>query len=82
MHRRTTPEQWLDWVEDHEKLMDALKAEKKEVREIWYEDLINGNLDPMQKILVRELVRNIAAISDRAENAGDLIRIIVAKRKT
>ena len=51
MHRRTTPEQWLDWVEDHEKLMDALKSVKKEVREIWYEDLINGNLESMQKII-------------------------------
>ena len=51
MHRRSTPEQWLDWVEDQEKIMDVLKAEKKEVREVWYEDIINGNLDQLQKVI-------------------------------
>lgn len=51
MHRRDTPEQWLDWVEDHEKLMVALHAAKKEVREVWYEDLMSGNLNPIREAI-------------------------------
>jgi len=37
-------------------------------------------IDDLSKILLRDLIKNISAISDRAENAGDRIRIIIAKR--
>ncbi|MBN1764344.1 MAG: DUF47 family protein [Sedimentisphaerales bacterium] len=64
--------------------VDELETEADHLEFRLYEQIFKKepSLDPMHKILLRELVRNIAAISDRAENAGDLIRIIVAKRKT
>ena len=38
------------------------------------------DLDGTGKILLRDLVVKMSSLSDRAENAGDRIRIIVAKR--
>ena len=38
-------------------------------------------MDGFDKILLRDTVKSIAQISDRAENVGDRIRIIAAKRR-
>ncbi len=38
------------------------------------------NMDGFAKIMLRDLVKQVAAVSDRAENVGDRISIIVAKR--
>ena len=38
------------------------------------------NFSDMQKLLLRDVVVNIAGITDKAENAGDCVRIIAAKR--
>lgn len=43
MAGRSTPEQWLDWVIDHEKMMEYLRAEHPAVREVWYDDLMKGD---------------------------------------
>ena len=36
--------------------------------------------DGVQKLLLRDVIVNIAGITDKAENAGDCIRVIAAKR--
>jgi hypothetical protein len=51
MAKRSTPEQWLDWLEDHEKIMSRLKDEFHNVMEVWYEDFILGNLEPMKRVV-------------------------------
>ncbi|MBN2129684.1 MAG: DUF47 family protein [Sedimentisphaerales bacterium] len=43
--------------------------------------VFDSDLDPVQKILLRDLVVALGSVCDRAENASDRIRIIVAKRK-
>ena len=43
--------------------------------------IFDSDLDPVQKILLRDLVVILGSVCDRAENASDRIRIIVAKRK-
>ncbi len=40
----------------------------------------DSTLDGWKKLLLRDFVQHVAHIADRAENVGDLIRIIVAKR--
>lgn len=40
------------------------------------------DIDPLNKILLRDIVRETSAICDLAEDVGDRIRIIVAKRLT
>ena len=43
-------------------------------------EIFAGAASDLDKILLRDLVKSIAAISDRAENVGDHMRIMVAKR--
>ena len=52
MHGRKTEKGWLEWVNHHIMLMACLKSAHSKVFELWYEDLIVGNLTP-----VRELVQ-------------------------
>lgn len=40
----------------------------------------SANYSDMQKLLLRDVVVKIAGITDKAENAGDCIRVIAAKR--
>ncbi len=61
-------------IDAKESEADRLEAEL--VRMIFADDTIPD----LQKILLRDMVKQIAAISDRAENAGDRIRVIVVKR--
>jgi predicted phosphate transport protein (TIGR00153 family) len=46
------------------------------IEKIFCSDLTTG-----EKILLRDLVSNISDIADRAENAGDRVRIVAIKRK-
>ena len=39
-----------------------------------------SDMEGIDKILLRDLIGRLAGISDRAENVGDRIRIMVAKR--
>lgn len=51
MRGRQTELDWLEWVNSHIALMDALMLEHNQVMEIWYEDLVAGNVAPMQRII-------------------------------
>jgi len=61
--------------------VDELESEADHLEASLVEGIFAGEMPGFDKILLRDLVRNISAITDRAENAGDRIRIIVAKRR-
>lgn len=61
-------------VDELESAADHIEAELTE------QIFVSTELEGVQKILLRDLVVKIGSMSDRAENAGDRIRIIVAKR--
>lgn len=61
--------------------VDELESEADQVEASLTTDIFTGELDGFEKLLLRDLVKNIASITDRAENAGDQIRIIMAKRR-
>ena len=60
--------------------VDELESEADYMEEAIIEHIFAGAMDGFNKILLRDIVRQIAAINDRAENTGDRIRLIVAKR--
>ena len=60
--------------------IDELESEADRIEAAIIGKIFESKMDTLNKILVRDLVKYIAAISDRAENTGDRIRITVAKR--
>ncbi|MCD4831281.1 MAG: TIGR00153 family protein [Anaerohalosphaeraceae bacterium] len=60
--------------------IDELESEADRIEASLIEKIFSTQPDSIDKLLLRDLVKNIAGISDRAENAGDRIRIIIAKR--
>lgn len=60
--------------------VDKLESEADRVEFDLYERIFSSDIDPFDKLLLRDLTKDIASISDRAENVGDRIRIIVSKR--
>jgi uncharacterized protein len=60
--------------------IDELESEADIVENALIEQIFASDMDGFSKILLRDLIRRVAAISDRAENVGDRIRLIVAKR--
>jgi predicted phosphate transport protein (TIGR00153 family) len=60
--------------------IDELESEADLAENMLIEHIFSSDMDGFNKILLRDLVQHIAAISDRAENVGDRIRLIVAKR--
>lgn len=60
--------------------IDELETEADHIESRLKEQLFSSQVDGIDKILLRDLVKHIAGICDRAENVGDRIRIIVAKR--
>jgi hypothetical protein len=60
--------------------IDELESEADHIDAELIEKLFSSDLDGYEKILLRDLIKHIAHVSDRAENVGDRIRIIVAKR--
>jgi len=61
--------------------VDELESEADHIEEAIIEQVFSSNIEGFEKILLRDLVKQIAAISDRAENTADRIGIIAAKRK-
>ena len=61
--------------------IDELESEADHREESLVEQAFDGDLQWIEKLLLSELFKCIASVSDRAENAGDRIRIIVAKRR-
>lgn len=61
--------------------VDELESEADFIESTLIEHVFASDLNGVEKILLRDLVKKIAEVSDRAENVADRIRIIVAKRK-
>jgi len=51
MNGRNTEAGWLEWVNHHIMLMACLKAVHSKVCELWYEDLLVGNLTPLRECI-------------------------------
>ncbi len=60
--------------------IDEIESEADNIEGSLVERVFSSELDGFQKILLRDFIGSTGAIPDRAENAGDRIRIIVAKR--
>ena len=60
--------------------IDELESEADRIEGEIIEKIFSVEHDSIDKILLRDLVEKISGISDRAENVGDRIRIIAAKR--
>ncbi len=61
--------------------IDELESEADFIEENLIENIFASNIEGWRKLLLRDLVKRIAGVSDRAENVGDRVRIIVAKRR-
>lgn len=61
--------------------IDELESQVDRIEAELTEQIFASQMDGFDKILLRDIVENIAQISDRAENVGDRIRIIAAKRR-
>ena len=61
--------------------IDELESEADHLEEAIIKQIFSSNMDGFEKIMLRDTVKQIAAVSDRSENVGDRIRIIVAKRR-
>jgi len=60
--------------------IDQLETEADHIESDLQVRLFSSQIDGTDKILLRDLIKDIAGICDRAENVGDRIRVIVAKR--
>ena len=60
--------------------IDELESEADAIEQNIIERAFAGDMDGFAKIMLRDLVKQVASVSDRAENVGDRISIIVAKR--
>jgi predicted phosphate transport protein (TIGR00153 family) len=60
--------------------VDQLESDADQLEADLTESIFASGEKGWNKLLLRDLIRSIAKISDRAESAGDRIRIIVAKR--
>ena len=60
--------------------IDELESEADQIESALTQQLFATHDNDLEKILLRDLIHNIAMITDRAENVGDRIRIVVAKR--
>ncbi len=60
--------------------IDELESQADGIQAELTRQVFSSDLSDLDKILLRGLIDGIAAISDRAENVGDRIRIIVVKR--
>ncbi len=61
--------------------IDELESEADFIEANLIEQIFSSDMEGWEKLLLRDLVKRIAGISDRTENVGDRIRIIVAKRR-
>lgn len=72
---------------DVEKVMDAVgqvdqkESESDRIERNLIKSIFDAPGDKAEKILLKELILEIGAISDRAENAADRVRIIAIKRR-
>ena len=60
--------------------IDELESEGDKIEASLIEKVFSEKPDSVAAIVFRDFIESVAGISDRAENVGDRIRIIVAKR--
>jgi predicted phosphate transport protein (TIGR00153 family) len=60
--------------------IDELESEGDRIEASLIEKVFAEKVDSISTIVFRDFIKCIVQISDRAENVGDKIRIIVAKR--
>ena len=60
--------------------IDELESEADRIEEALIEKLFSDPDDSIRTIVFRDFIKSVVQISDRAENVGDRIRLIVAKR--
>lgn len=60
--------------------IDELESEADRLEALIIENLFSDEHISVNTLLLRDLVKHISTIADRAENVGDRIRITVAKR--
>ena len=61
--------------------IDELESEADRIELAIIEQVFSSDIGGFEKFQIRDIVKQVAAISDRAENVGDRIRIIAAKRR-
>lgn len=60
--------------------VDELESEADHLESRLLDRLFGSDRDGFEKIMLREVIEHVETISDRAEKAADVLRIIVAKR--
>ena len=60
--------------------VDELESEADDIEQGIIERAFASDMDGFAKIMLRDLVKQVASVSDRAENVADRVSIIVAKR--
>jgi uncharacterized protein len=60
--------------------IDELESEADRIEAALIEQVFSEKVDSISTIVFRDFIKCVAQISDRAENVGDRIRIIIAKR--
>lgn len=60
--------------------IDALESEADAIQSKLIQQVFASDIRDMDKILLRDVINEIAGISDYAEDTGDWVRILVAKR--
>ena len=60
--------------------IDELESEGDKIEAALIEKVFSEKVDSISTIVFRDFIKCVVQISDRAENVGDRIRIIVAKR--
>ena len=61
--------------------IDEIESQVDHIEADLIEEVFASQMDSFDKILLRDIIKHVAQISDRAENVGDRIRIIAAKRR-
>ncbi|MBW8017240.1 MAG: DUF47 family protein [Planctomycetes bacterium] len=61
--------------------VDELESEADHLEEAIIKQIFTSDIDGFEKIMLRDTVKQISTVCDRAEKSGDRIRIIVAKRR-
>lgn len=60
--------------------ISQIESDADDVEILLIEEIFKSEIDPYKKIIITKWVGILASICDKAEDASDLIRIIVAKR--
>ena len=60
--------------------ISQIESDADDVEILLTEEIYKSDIDPYKKLIISEWIRILSSICDKAEDASDLIRIIVAKR--